>query len=107
MPFLFLYRLIYSLSMLNPLEKLKVLHRVEYDQILKFTWWCMHSFCSADLRDGGATLTNLAHSVVEGYFPLVMAELQRVGWVVSHHLLGVDEWRYSWQWNTETDRKDL
>ena len=35
-------------------------------------------------------------SVAEHIFSSVLEQLQDAGWVTSHHLLGVGEWRYQW-----------
>jgi len=47
-------------------------------------------------RDDGALLLMFAQSVVEKHFTSIVTALQTMGWVTSHHLLGVEEWRYHW-----------
>lgn len=47
-------------------------------------------------RDDGALLLMFAQSVVEKHFTSIVSALQTMGWVTSHHLLGVEEWRYHW-----------
>ena len=47
-------------------------------------------------RDDGALLLSFAQSVVDKHFASFMSAFQAMGWVTSHHLLGVEEWRYHW-----------
>ena len=41
-------------------------------------------------------LVGFAVGVAEHSFSSVLEQLQDAGWVTSHHLLGVGEWRYQW-----------
>ncbi len=44
-------------------------------------------------------------SIVESSCSSLLANLQIAGWVTSHHLLGVDEWRYSWETQKEEEEE--
>lgn len=58
--------------------------------------FALHTVLHAAPRDDGALLLSFAQSVVDKHFASFMSAFQLMGWVTSHHLLGVEEWRYHW-----------
>lgn len=72
---------------------------IHYSCIINITKKCFHTaycFTYAAPRDDGALLLSFAQSVVDKHFASFMSAFQAMGWVASHHLLGVEEWRYHW-----------
>ncbi|KAL5467116.1 hypothetical protein EMCRGX_G031301 [Ephydatia muelleri] len=47
-------------------------------------------------NDDGASLLNYTQSVAESHYADMVREMEAAGWALSHHLLGTDEWRYTW-----------
>lgn len=52
-------------------------------------------YLPSDARDSGSAI-RVALSIVEDRYSSLLVNLELAGWLTSHHLLGVDEWRYSW-----------
>jgi hypothetical protein len=40
-------------------------------------------------------LLELCQKIMDDIFPTLMTQIQTAGWVTSHHLLGLNEWRYT------------
>lgn len=43
------------------------------------------------------TVVSVAKDIVADQFSTLITQVQTSGWITSHHLLGVQEWRYSWE----------
>ena len=43
------------------------------------------------------TIVSIAEDIVADQFSSLITQVKTSGWITSHHLLGIQEWRYSWE----------